>query len=426
MKLGRVPGSPADFWRFRTPNLGKEEKQHAANFVRLAGFDPAGLTNGELGLILHSLARTEELETERRHNGHNWTVEFGGLRRRRLRHEPYLDQLLQSRHREGSIERLEPPESRWPEGKRFALVLTHDVDQLVRNSVRDRIRLQRHLLSAPAERRPFLVGGLLRSLAGRIADPTNRNSCWQPLDAWMETEARHGFTSSFFFFGQPLPHPVYEDAFYRYGDTARFEGRRMEIGDIIRAVAASGWDVGLHGSRRAHLEVDVLRREKEQLEAASGREVRTARQHHLTFDVTTTPILYDAVGLAADSSLGSNQTSDFRCGTGLPFFYFDRRSRQSLNLLSVPLIVQDVALFRVQQMDAELAVRHVTELMQDTAARRAALTLLWHNSVTADSPEAWAYRRILEEASGLGAWGCSVAEIDRWWRQRAQRILVSG
>jgi hypothetical protein len=46
------------------------------------------------------------------------------------------------------------------------------------------------------------------------------------------------------------------------------------------------------------------------------------------------------------------------------------------------------------------------------------LTLLWHNEKRPDSPAFGCYRAILKEAAARGAWGCSMRELDNWWRGR--------
>jgi hypothetical protein len=68
-----------------------------------------------------------------------------------------------------------------------------------------------------------------------------------------------------------------------------------------------------------------------------------------------------------------------------------------------------------------MALRHVVELMDAVQAVSGCLTLSWHPNV---DPAWWPiYTEILQEAKRRGAWGCSVAQLDEFWRnQRLSRM----
>jgi peptidoglycan/xylan/chitin deacetylase (PgdA/CDA1 family) len=234
----------------------------------------------------------------------------------------------------------------------------------------------------------------------------------------MNVEEQYGFRSSFFFLPQPLPEPVWQDSFYCYNDRVTFDKTRLTIAEIMKKMIDRGWDVGLHGSSMSHASPDLLERERLIVSEACGQEIETVRQHHLFYDIRFTPLYQHRAGFKADSSLGSNVRSCFRCGTGMPFYLYDFIADKELELLEVPLVIQDIALFRNLQMDFETAVNHCFEVMQEVAEIGGAMTLLWHNNYYASSAEYSAYQAILKKASQLGAWGCSVRQMYHWWKNR--------
>jgi hypothetical protein len=238
---------------------------------------------------------------------------------------------------------------------------------------------------------------------------------------WLAEEDRYGFRSSLFFLASPLPRPHWQDSFYSYDDRVAFEGHTIALREVMSAVASRGWDVGLHGASRSSADPDLLSTEKLLVERASGHPVLTTRQHHLYFDARYTPYYQELAGLKADSTLGSNISSGFRCGTCFPFFLYDLYTERQLDVLEAPLIVQDVALFNQLGMNEDLALSHCLDLMQTVASVNGVLTILWHNDLHKSNPRFSTYSRLLRAASELGAWGCSLRGLNDWWRDRLHR-----
>jgi hypothetical protein len=112
----------------------------------------------------------------------------------------------------------------------------------------------------------------------------------------------------------------------------------------MQALAADGFDVGLHGSYEAALRPGALAAERQTLGRATGLDITTTRQHLLHWHVRETPRLQVHAGLEVDSSLGFNRDVGFRAGTSLPFRQLDVASGARLELLEIPLVAQDASL----------------------------------------------------------------------------------
>lgn len=407
------PLRPANAWN-DTRRAGVLE------FLRALGCRPAGVTEAELQGLFRLLSRAEEWDSPIRHEGHGRKSSLASPARCEQTLAPQIDRWVAAWWKEGrllpSADGAGEGAPRWPHGRRFALCLTHDIDILQEYLWRERLRHLRHLAGAPPRRRALLFGSLAAQIVRRIGFRRGRAS--PPLDAWLQEEDRFGFRSTCHFFADPLPHATWQDKFYRYDDRIDYGGARCAIGEVIRKVSDAGWDVGLHGSLPSHASAELLRMERRALEAVAGRPVVSTRQHHLAWDVLRTPAAHAAAGLRIDSSVGSNTDIGFRCGTGLPFRMFDPGTDQPLDLLQMPLIVQDNPLAQLSAGCEDLMVQRGVELIDRVAEHGGAITLLWHNQHRPDSTAFRCYTRLLAEAAAREAWGCSMRQINDWWRPR--------
>lgn len=391
------------------------QRKYVVDHLEYAGWVVDRLGDDQFLSIYRLLSRAEEFETTTRHNSHNWELLFASIERRDQAMIPILEQWLVAWQKQGLLHRR-GTNSRWPEGKPFGLCLTHDVDQLQEYLWLERWRSLRHHQDAPGREKLMTVASFLKELARRIGTVKPRST--PDLEQWLEVEQRHGFKSTFMFFGTPLPCPHWEDAFYQYSDRIDFEGRRVTIGEAMQRLSAAGWDVGLHGSCLSHTNSNLLRRERQSVEEVIGASVTSTRQHHLLCDVRKTPYAHSEAGLLTDSTFGSNVNTEFRCGTCLPFFMYDRVRDEPLPVLQIPLVIQDCPLTENLAGDEELMFRRCLELMDRVEEVGGVLTLLWHNQHRADTPVFRCYARVLAEAAKRDAWGCSMKQLDDWWRNR--------
>ncbi len=393
------------------------QRNYVQKILREWGWRPQSLGDADLVGIFHLLARREEHESGVRHNNHNWELSLGQISRREQALRPVVEEQIATWREQGKIAPLSSAaEVQWPSNKRFALCLTHDIDILQEYLWRERLRHLWRVRTAPGEFRAKIIGSFLKQVARRFLAVPGLKS--PPLDSWLEVEDRFGFRSTCHFFADTIATRTWDDVFYRYDDTVIYDGKKCPIGEVVGRIADAGWDVGLHGSHRAHFDEGILQAELESVEAAARCNVVSARQHHLTYDIRTTPIIQERVGLRIDSSLGSNIDIGFRCGTGMPFRMYDLVGDRPLDLIQIPLVVQDNPLAALSANDEKLMVARCVELMERVARVGGAITLLWHNQHRPGSLMFRVYERVLEEAAQRGAWGCSMSQLNSWCRDQ--------
>lgn len=189
-------------------------------------------------------------------------------------------------------------------------------------------------------------------------------------------------------------------------------------------LAQAGFDVGLHGSSASATEGRLLSAQRAALEDALGAEVRTIRQHLLHWDVRVTPAAQAAAGFTADSTLGFNRNVGFRAGTSFPFFLSTPDPFRPVDVLEVPLIVQESALFAANalELDESLAREVVQTLVDRVATVGGVFTALIHPHSLLDDRVTSLYTWLLDYALERGAWVTSLAQVNSWWRRRAQAL----
>ena len=365
--------------------------------------------------------RLEEYEDERRDRWGRWDFDQSeSFRAGRLR-DAEVDRWVAERRAE--LSETTPLEPLWPDGRRFAVCLTHDVDLIsARSTARQVVRHTRAGLNgtgiARFARPPVRLARSLRSVA-RV--PSARET----LERSTAVEAEHGAVASYLFTVPPAGGPGRYDCVYAPDDPCLFRGRRQRVADVMRALAAEGFDVGLHGSYEAGVRPGALAAEVATFERATGLRPTTTRQHLLHWDVRRSPRLQTESGFAVDSSLGFNRNVGFRAGTSLPFRHFDVAAGERLELLEVPLVAQDASLLDSWglELDVAGAFEVVRELVDVAAELGTAATLVFHPDKLVRPDWLSLYEQALDHAAGRGAWLTSLAELGTWWRGREARIL---
>jgi hypothetical protein len=378
------------------------------------------------------LLRLEEHEHDHRDRWGNWEFGFSENFREGRLWVPELDEWVADRRAElAPRAELEPA---WPDARRFAVCLSHDVDLLsLQSTPRQVARYARAGLAAMGAgsgradqlvrlaRPPVRVARSLR--AGVTRAPSARDT----LERSVELEASRGLVASYLFTALPAGGPSRYDCVYAAADLCRFRGEARRIGDVMRLLADEGFDVGLHGSYPSALRPGALAAERAALEDATGLAITTTRQHFAHWDVRATPLLQEEAGLRVDSSLGFNCNVGFRAGTSLPFRWFDAASRRRLALLEIPLALQDGALLGPfgLQLDLELARGVVRQLVDTVAAAGGAVTVVFHPDKLLRPDWLALYEWTLDLALAEGAWVTSLAGLADWWRAREARVLAA-
>jgi hypothetical protein len=367
--------------------------------------------------ILELIRRTEELSPgrdeidnfEAQHSIRRWD---GSL------YQPAVDEFLHKERPDFQIT--------WPEGKKFAACLTHDVDTVRLDSRSELFRtINLHVRQADTLARKLRH---FTSVVGLRKPPRNLDI----FSPWLELEEKHGFRSSFFFFATRIRERHVIDNVYRWDDQAPYRAQGCSVSEVMRDLHRRGCEIGLHGSYLAAKSYDMIAEQKEDVERALGATVVSNRQHNLHFDAAITPRLLEKAGLKIDSTLGFNRDVGFRAGTSYPFRMWDLVDKGWLDLTQIPLVLHDGALLRPDNLDLdpESAVALCQCLIDRVFETNGVITLLWHPESIARPGWFGVYEKLLEYIHQHNGWGASARQIYEWWTaqgldERLQKILLS-
>ena len=311
-----------------------------------------------------------------------------------------------------------PGTDRWPDGARFAVGLSHDVDHP------DRYPTVRALMHGPQRLRRAprtLAVRATDDLASLLRGP-HPGEFWV-FDRLVESEARRGFAATWFFASTPF-HDRWGTTYDVAYDIADQRFRR-----VFEQLAEAGHEVGLHTGYEAYAGPARIADERERLIRASGAPVDGNRHHywHLGPDPAATLRAHDAAGFRYDSSIAFNDHVGFRRSTSLPFHPFDPASGAPLGLRQLPVFAMDGNLF-YRSNDVEAAVATIADGLDDVAELHGMAIFDWHLQACVPTrsgyaPWAEAYQAVLDLlAARTDVWVTDLGSIDRWWSERRDRI----
>ena len=277
----------------------------------------------------------------------------------------------------------------YPEDKKFAVCLTHDID----------------VVNFPKSN---LLFGAARSLIqGKIKNAfnisfSNINKKWNPL--WnfkeiMALEKKYNAKSSFYFLALNKDDPDFN---------FKIEDLEHEMANIVD----SGWEVGLHGGHETYNNLDELIKEKKNLEKVLGKKVTGFRNHYLKFKVPDTWEILSKSGFKYDTTFGYADCVGFRNGMCHPFKPFNLNTNRPIDILEIPLTIMDATLYNYMKLDIKSAW-DITRLLIDTVEKNNGIvTILWHNTYMIGENLRF-YENILKYCYEKGAWMTSGNEIEK-------------
>ena len=286
----------------------------------------------------------------------------------------------------------------YPDGKKFAVCLTHDIDFVYQSVSRRGYHIAHSLYKKDKN-----------TFSRSIKDAFNKKNPLCNFEKIMDLEEKYGAKSSFYFLALK---PGDQDYSYDI----------MDLKDDIKNIRVRGWEVGLHGGHEAYNSYERICEEKNRLENALGSEIIGYRNHYLHFRVPDTWEYLSHAGFMYDTTFGYGDCVGFRNGMCHPFIPFNPETERPVGIVEIPLIVMDSSLFQAyMRLDTKDAMDVMHHLIDTTAECQGVFTLLWHNTCLVEgSPEQRIYRNILDYCSKKGAWMTSGENVAKWWEINEQ------
>jgi peptidoglycan/xylan/chitin deacetylase (PgdA/CDA1 family) len=283
----------------------------------------------------------------------------------------------------------------YPEGKPFAICLTHDIDVLYKNKRRKTLDALDHLFYAR-----------FSASINSVAQMHSIKVPWWNFSDIMSLEDRYNAKSSFYFMVEDPGDPEFNYAI-------------EDCGAVIGEISEKGWEVGLHGGHTAYNDPIEMRRKKQRLEKVLNKRVVGYRNHYLRFNVPETWECLHEAGFHYDTTFGYNDCIGFRNGMCHPFKPFNLKTGKTIEILEIPLIIMDGSLFDYMRLDCNRAWDITRRLIDTVADYHGVMTLLWHNTFLVGEKRKF-YEKILNYCYEKNAWMTSGEHIASWWKHNVK------
>lgn len=313
-----------------------------------------------------------------------------------------------------------PSIDRWPGGKRWAVVITHDVDEP--ESPRAAYRHVQRIFEGPNGKRREAYWDLRAELRSRglaeglFAGAEGRRE-WD-FDAYCRVESDAGLRSTFYFSVVPKSWGHGRDVTYDLG-LPRYR-------QLMARLQRSGWETGLHASYETIEDRPALKWQVRRL-TSLARDVPTSMRHHYLRLDPRRP--YESIqsastcGLMCDSSVGFNDAPGFRAGIAMPYRVHGALDSTGRRVFELPMTLADMHLPRNDVATAtRIALAHVAAVRELGGMA----VLNWHVGNWHSKP-AWreSFKAVCELlASDSTVWTPTVAQAAAWVSGRPDRNIV--
>lgn len=288
----------------------------------------------------------------------------------------------------------------WPDGKSFAVCLTHDVDE---------IKKTYQWISRPLR---YLMKRDIGSFKNQITLFFQKIRGIEPYytyDDIIGIEKALDAKSTYYILKETgTLVPSSKKTWYLYGRNRSLH--IPEIQALIQKLQNNGDEVAIHGSYFSYLHPELLEEQTRELEGIIHESIVGSRQHNLNLDIPKTWEYQIMAGLQYDTSLGFKDMIGFRWGTSFPFFPGNKGI--AVPILEIPLIIMDICLESVVNKKADCI-----RIADEVGKYQGVLTLLWHPPIfnTLEYPYAREiYIHVNQYCKAKGAWIARARDIYDW------------
>jgi Family of unknown function (DUF7033) len=288
----------------------------------------------------------------------------------------------------------------WPEGKDFAISLSHNVEywnvwsQNIENKSKQNKQIQKDTIHY------FWKSFIHKFSRIFFTDPTKL------VKHIIHREKALKASSSFFL----LTKSDFADERRNYFKNAEY---LQQINDLLKNSS-----VNLQGSKEAGFQFDFLPQELQKL---SGFSANGFRVRYLNFNYQSLFTVLEKAEVKYDSSIGFDEKIGYRAGISYPFHPFNLLENRPFDVLGIPLIAMDLAMRKQTDSNYRKAKRRFGQLLDKSHKHRSHFSVCWHTHLfdPIDYPR-WSkiYWQILKSGKSQNAWLCSLDKLYNYWQNR--------
>jgi len=308
----------------------------------------------------------------------------------------------------------------WPNGKKCAIVLSHDVDRpIIKFNL---YNIFRKIISI-LEKRKIKSLTLLFKYSYKYIKKRH-------YDAWLfskiiKKEKRLNFKSTFFFASVNRTNRATSDFDVDY-DIKKFK-------KIFKKLKKHNFEIGLHASYNSFSDWERLNNEKKILEKQAKIKI-TGLRHHCWHtgnmnETNLTLYYHEKSGFLYDTSLAFNEEMGFRRNVALPYYPYLLSKKRPLKTLQLPVFCMDGNLF-YHPIKVKIAVNKIIKMIKIIKKYNGLGAIDWHvrTSVACNIEYInWgrAYSKIIKYiSSDSEIWVTNLIEINDWIRKREKKLKL--
>lgn len=252
---------------------------------------------------------------------------------------------------------------------------------------------------------------------------TENGKDWFCFNDWIKIEREVNAKSAFYFLC-PLANIKYPMPCKNYdiiNDT--------KLREIIKYLRELGYEVSLHSA--AFWNLEIMKKEKENLEEVLGEKIFGTRQHYLM--ITPSTLRYRSkIGFIYDTSLYKEwRIPTFLTGTTIPYTLYDIDNEKPLHLLEFSNVLEDGCIYGFyDEKERTIEESHIIALnyLQWTLKHNGVIVLNWHQRTCKLMGKIfnWAllYRWLIHYLRDKGSYFILPKDFSIWWKLR-ERVLIN-
>ena len=281
----------------------------------------------------------------------------------------------------------------YPEGKKFAVALTHDIDVLYIN--KNFKKCIRNSFKGIIEKNNKLFYHSVKSII--------KKEIWDEfhIKNLLKLNSKYNAKSSYYFLAVERDNTAHNYCI-------------KDIKALLDIIEDHDNEVGLHGSYLAYNNTTQIQKEKKRLENVFNEKIIGYRNHNLNFDIESSWSILEQAGFVYDTTYGLVDRVGFRNGMCYPFQPFNLKSNKFHNIVEFPLHVMDVSLFKYMNLSYKGAYQVFRNLVSEVESCNGVFTFLWHNT-NMHGDMVLFYEECLKYLKEKNAWISSVKNIYEWW-----------
>ena len=159
---------------------------------------------------------------------------------------------------------------------------------------------------------------------------------------------------------------------------------------------ATGYPVGLHPSWQSGEDVNLLAKEKANLEALCRKEVFGSRQHYIRLFMPDTYRRLIKLGIESDFSMGYGTINGFRASVSSPYSWYDLEAEQATKLFIYPYCFMDANALFEQHLSPAQAFEEISYYHDVIKRVSGTMITIWHNSFFSDQQVYKGWKEVYE------------------------------